>query len=113
MKEFSKHKQKIKNEKHVRYRQNLKQTVFMIYSSEQIKCADCSESDLTVLTIDHKNNDGSKHRETIGTGTQFYKWLRQMGYPEGYQVLCFNCNMKKSFLSKRNDKTKEILAHTV
>jgi hypothetical protein len=28
-------------------------------------------------------------------GVRFYSWLRRNNYPEGYQVLCFNCNIAK------------------
>ncbi len=28
-------------------------------------------------------------------GHKFYKWLRDAGYPDGFQVLCMNCNHAK------------------
>jgi hypothetical protein len=43
------------------------------------------------LTIDHINGGGSQHRKKIGHG-HFYLWLYNHGYPDGYQVLCMNCN---------------------
>lgn len=54
-------------------------------------CVCCGESNLAFLTIDHVNNDGADHRREIGKGG-LHGWLRRNGYPEGYQVLCWNCN---------------------
>ena len=28
-------------------------------------------------------------------GTKFYRWLKRNNFPEGFQVLCFNCNCGK------------------
>ena len=67
------------------------------YSGGTVKCACCGESILQFLTIDHIKGGGDKHRATIKglAGVNFYKWLRKQGYPEGYQVLCYNCNCGK------------------
>jgi len=56
-------------------------------------CACCGETDIRFLTIDHVDGDGAQHRKLIGGGGNTYKWLRQNGYPSGFQVLCYNCNM--------------------
>lgn len=63
-----------------------------------MKCACCGESDIRFLTIDHRDGGGRKHREEIGTGpgVPFYRWLKANNYPEGYTVLCFNCNCGRS-----------------
>lgn len=55
-------------------------------------CACCGEVEEAFLTIDHPNGDGRKHRTVTGAGSAFYQWLRREGFPEGYVVLCFNCN---------------------
>jgi len=54
------------------------------------KCACCGESQERFLTIDHVNGDGAAHRKSIGE--TLYTWLGKHDYPEGFQVLCFNCN---------------------
>lgn len=54
------------------------------------KCNCCGETTLAFLTFDHLNNGGSAHRRTF-KGSLMAQ-LRRDGYPEGYQVLCFNCN---------------------
>lgn len=61
------------------------------------RCAWCGITEPLVLCIDHVNNDGREHRRQIGAtgGHKFYKWLRDNGYPEGFQVLCMNCNHAK------------------
>ncbi|MFE1396776.1 hypothetical protein ACFW53_02415 [Nocardiopsis dassonvillei] len=47
-----------------------------------------------MLTIDHVDNNGAEHRREIGGGGEkLYRWLKREGYPPGYQVLCFNCNV--------------------
>lgn len=65
-------------------------------------CAYCGENLFVFLTIDHVNNDGAKHRQhvrrnsRIQTGFNIGAWLRRNKYPEGFQVLCVNCNHAKS-----------------
>lgn len=60
-------------------------------------CACCGEVNQGFLTIDHINGGGNIHRKSIGNsgGKDFYRWLRMNNYPEGFQVLCFNCNLGK------------------
>lgn len=63
------------------------------------KCACCGEAEPEFLAIDHINNDGAEHRREIGIkggGTMFYQWLVKNNFPNGFQVLCFNCNFAKS-----------------
>lgn len=62
------------------------------------KCACCSESILEFLSIDHINGGGKQHRKEIGGGgNTFYRWLKRNNYPEGFRVLCNNCNMSIGF----------------
>ncbi|MBA7662760.1 hypothetical protein ES703_70793 [subsurface metagenome] len=69
------------------------------YSSNTNGCACCGESDIRFLSIDHINGNGNQHRKKIGctSGENFYRWLIREGMPEGYQVLCYNCNMARAF----------------
>lgn len=60
-----------------------------------------------MLTIDHIHNDGAKHRREITggisqNGAKLYAWLKKNNYPEGFQVMCWNHNMKKAFEAKRS-----------
>lgn len=75
----------------------LKLRVFEAYGGG--KCVCCSEECMTMLTIDHINNDGSQHRQSLakykGASVDMYRWLEREGFPEGFQVLCYNCNLSK------------------
>lgn len=60
------------------------------------KCACCGETEPYFLAIDHIDGDGNAHRDRIGKyGSGFFKWLIDNDFPEGFQVLCHNCNMGK------------------
>lgn len=76
------------NDTHRRIKLRMKQAVIDHYGG---KCSCCGESDLRFLTLDHKNGGGNKARKDI-KGNEFYYWVRDHGYPEDLQVLCFQCN---------------------
>jgi hypothetical protein len=87
-----------KNVKQREVRRKIKSDVMIHYSEGTPVCKECGETDLEVLTIDHVNGGGCQHRKSIGVkggGSTFYRWLRKNNYPEGFQVLCFNCNCSK------------------
>lgn len=75
------------------------------------RCVRCDESDQNVLELDHINNDGSMHRNQIGSGPQavFY-WAVANNFPDTIQLLCGNCHVAKTWrpagvpLSKRREK---------
>lgn len=73
------------------YWQRIKVEVIAHYGG---KCECCGEMEMVFLTIDHINGGGRQHRKE--TGSFLYQWLRRNGYPEGFQVLCFNCNFAKA-----------------
>lgn len=56
-------------------------------------CACCGESGVQFLTLHHVNGDGAVERRHHGSRLAY--WLRRQGYPPGYEVLCFNCNVGK------------------
>lgn len=72
--------------------QDLKHAAYVAYGG--YVCACCGETCACFLSLDHMNNDGAAHRRLVkGTvGNNIYKWLKDNGYPEGFQVLCMNCN---------------------
>lgn len=75
----------------------IKLEVFMHYSNNELKCALCGKNDYRVLTIDHINGGGRQHMKEIGLDGSygFYIYLRKHNFPEGYQILCMNCNCSK------------------
>ncbi len=58
----------------------------------------CGVSDPTMLTFDHVNNDGSKHRASNPfpvSGRYLYTSIVSGRWSDLFQVLCVNCNIKK------------------
>ena len=62
------------------------------------KCACCGESEIAFLVIDHAHGRGDEHRrqERI-SGSSIYHWFKKHNYPEGFRVLCQNCNASLGF----------------
>ena len=87
-----KNRERIYAQRKVR-RAKLRLEVLSHYSNGLLQCACCGESHTDFLAVDHINGNGKKHRRDIRrSGTSFFRWLRQNNYPEGYRVLCHNCN---------------------
>jgi hypothetical protein len=80
--------EKIKVSKRRRYRE-LRRDVLDHYGKV---CQCCGEDKYEFLSIDHVNGGGNKHKKAIGRGENFTRWLSKNGYPEGFRVLCHNCN---------------------
>lgn len=57
-------------------------------------CACCGESNPVFLTLDHPENNGAAERRELKkmSGFRFYEYLKKQGWPDGYRVLCWNCN---------------------
>lgn len=48
--------------------------------------------------MDHIDGAGREHRREIGQGANaLYRWLAKNGYPDGFRVLCHNCNSARGF----------------
>lgn len=90
---YIKNKDNINKTHKERYREK-RDIILNYYSNGTMKCACCGESQIEFLSIDHINNDGAEHRKEIGR-SQITNWLIQNKLPEGFQVLCFNCNFAK------------------
>lgn len=75
-------------------RQKLRQKVLLGYGNQ---CACCGETIDEFLQIDHINGSGRKHKREVAKGKThlFYAWLIKNNFPEGFQVLCANCNIGK------------------
>jgi len=82
--------------------QRNREIVLLYYSHGQMECACCGSTDKWSLSIDHIANNGKEERKQlkIGSGAPFYAWLIRHGFPEGYQVLCRNCNWGKRRFGK-------------
>ena len=68
-------------------------------------CACCGESHREFLTVDHIGGEGNKHRKNLGF-VRTSEWLARNNFPEGFQILCMNCNYLKG-----NEKIKFCKVH--
>jgi hypothetical protein len=85
--------------KQVEYSKKLKLKVMTHYCNgiPYCMCPKCDETIFEFLSIDHMNGHGTEHRKEIGNyGMAIYRWLKKNGFPDGYQVLCMNCNWSRS-----------------
>lgn len=60
------------------------------------KCDCCNENRFEFLCIDHVNGGGNQHRKEI-VSSRIVRWLIKNNFPEGYRILCHNCNMAIGF----------------
>jgi hypothetical protein len=68
----------------------------------------CTVVDTDMLSLDHVNNDGAKHRRKSGQrlgGEKLYRWVIQENFPDGFQTLCMNHQLKKQLLHLRSRQT--------
>ena len=82
----------------IHYGAKLRQDMLDHYGN---KCICCGETIKEFLCIDHINGGGNAHRRKINKGSggvHFYAWLKEQNYPQGYRVLCFNCNTSLGWL---------------
>jgi hypothetical protein len=71
----------------------------LVFNHYGNKCVCCGESNQAFLSIDHINNDGAKHKRELGRRT-LYTWLIKNMFPDGFQLLCMNCNCAKQWWGK-------------
>lgn len=74
------------------------------YSKGKNCCARCGIGDMRVLDLDHINNDGAEQRKKVSSVTY---WVYRNNFPEGYQVLCRNCNWVKEIEKRMDDFEKK------
>ena len=95
-------KRKKYNSRNLLLKKHRKQRVMDYYGG---KCLCCGETGLLFLAIDHIDGNGAEHRRQIAPnhkcrgpfGDLFYRWLEKNNYPSGFQTLCHNCNIAKSW----------------
>jgi hypothetical protein len=79
--------QRDRNNKRNRF---LRLTVLKHYGGDPPRCACCGELFAEFLSLDHINGGGRQHRKTIAM--RWWEWLIKHDLPEGFRVLCHNCN---------------------
>lgn len=75
-------------------RRKIRLEVLTHYSGQAPRCGCCGEDTLEFLAVDHIEGGGARHRKTIPSG-DIYRFLRRNGFPEGFRVLCHNCNQAR------------------
>ncbi len=101
-KEYHKEYRQTNKEKRREYRRKNRLKIINHYTNASMSCINCGYSDVRALSIDHINNDGAEQRKIHGTGGKFYYWLIKNDYPEGFQILCRNCNYIKNLEYRGN-----------
>lgn len=81
---------------------NMRLECLQHYSGEVPSCACCGETEIVFLHIDHIDGNGADHRRTLKSELGYYPggnnlpyWLKKNNWPEGFQILCANCNLAK------------------
>lgn len=87
---YSENREAVLGKMKIDYR-DLRHKVFEHYGGA--KCACCEETQEHFLCIDHINGCTKEQRKREGQGSQLVRWLVRNGMPEGYRVLCANCNL--------------------
>jgi 5-methylcytosine-specific restriction endonuclease McrA len=92
-----------------RTRPTTKNKVFSYYSDGKLNCKCCGISGIEFLTVDHII-PRKKMQEDIElvkrgysadlNGKDLYRWLMNSDFPDGFQILCWNCNFAKGRLGK-------------
>lgn len=67
-----------------------------------LACVSCAATE--TLELDHVHGNGELHRDLVGHGDAFFRWLRRNGYPAEcasggefeLQVLCRGCHAEKT-----------------
>jgi len=81
-------------ESHYEWERRMKREALTYYGRGKLACVLCGQSNIACLSIDHIKGDGNAHKRKIKR-TRIYYWLKEQGYPEGYQTLCMNCQFIK------------------
>lgn len=88
-------------EKRSKFLLRWKLEVFTHYSKEVSNsdvpvCACCKYDDIRFLSLDHihTRKNVSQKEKRLG-GRMLWKYVKDSGFPKGYQILCHNCNIAK------------------
>jgi len=77
-----------------RFRERTRAAVLHAYGGV---CVCCGETEVKFLGIDHIEGGGTTHRKELGGVGKLYAWLLKQGCPDGYRLLCHNCNLARGF----------------
>ena len=83
-----------------RYKQYLRNLKIRVLEGYGNKCVCCGIEKFEFLSVDHKNNDGAEERRNPKIKTNsgsLYRMIIREGFPDRYQVMCYNCNLSLAF----------------
>ncbi len=94
-------------EKRRQYDKDLRLKICSVYSkrhsNSDVPCCRCcgENTDIRFLAVDHIDGRKNLPKEQQNlVGDHLISWLSRNNCPEGYQILCHNCNSAKSFYGK-------------
>jgi len=69
----------------------------------------CEITDIQMLVLDHVKDDGVElgHRER---GFKLYRFILREKFPEGFQTLCSNHNLKKQLMKQEAERSYQLLS---
>ena len=82
------------------HRQDIARLRAQTFAAYGGKCACCGEATPEFLSVDHIDGYQRASGEPRSGATFLYRWLRRRGFPPGFQVLCFNCNLARGFFGR-------------
>ncbi|VVB52788.1 Uncharacterised protein [uncultured archaeon] len=95
---YSKKNRKTFRVYHKEYISRVKKAVFGFYCGGKIRCMceGCPIRHIDLLSIDHiVPIRGKRYGAGQKYGWNLWLWIKKMGYPKGFQVLCMACNKAK------------------
>lgn len=81
---------------HIKKKQNRLRALQHYSGSLEPFCQCCNEKRVEFLTFDHINGGGNQHRKTLHR-KDIVQYLIKNNFPEGFRVLCQNCNSSLGF----------------
>lgn len=92
-------------QRHIKKNVALKTMVVNHYTNGKMSCVKCGFGDIRALAVDHINEVNGDKNRIGGLGNKMYQWLKKNNYPNGYQILCFNCNQIKQMVKWGYDQS--------
>lgn len=71
-----------------------------IFEHYGMKCNCCDEREFKFLTLDHIIDNPKQKKKAKNNQITVYVWIIKNNFPEGFQILCFNCNIAKGLYGK-------------
>jgi len=97
------------NKKRRQYDKDLRLKICSVYSkrhsNSDVPCCRCcgENTDIRFLAVDHIDGRKNLPKEQDVEGDHLISWLNRNNCPEGYQILCHNCNSAKGKPRNNNE----------